>query len=166
MSKAVILENVILFARAGFRGINDATQVESVMTAVAESLEGTDLVVDGEAVGTIEGAHVDGSLIRGDASILDPAFLATEAGLNLIRRIGAHVEAPAKPAKKAIKPAAKPAKKATKAADPAEDETPEEQAEPAPAKTAKKPAAKPTAKPAPGKGKPVIPMNKKIKVSL
>lgn len=159
------LENVILFARAGFRGINDAAQVETIMTAVVESLDGTDLMVDGKAVGTISEAQVVGSLIRGNVDGVDTAFLKTDAGQNLCRRIAASFEAPvAAPAKTA----AKPAKKAVKEAEPEADEEPEAEEEvKAPAKkAAAKPASKPTAKPAPGKGKPVVPMNKKIKVNL
>lgn len=174
MSKT-ILENVILFARAGFRGLADATQVESVMTTVAEAINDTELLVDGDAVGVIRNARVEGSLIRGDLEDVDTTFLKSDAGQNLCRRIAASFEAPAAPVKKAAaKPAAKTAKKPVKAAEPAEEE-PAEGEEPAddpepvkaPAKSApKKVVGKPTSKPAPGKGKAVVPMNKKIKVNL
>lgn len=173
MSK-ITLENVILFARAGFRGLADATQVESVMTAVAETINDTELLVDGEAVGVIRDARIEGSLIRGNLEDVDTTFLKSDAGVNLCRRIAASYDAPA-PAKKApVKTAAKPTKKPTKAVAPAEDE-PAEGEEPAddpepvkaPAKSApKKVVGKPTSKPAPGKGKAVVPMNKKIKVNL
>jgi hypothetical protein len=169
MAKATILGNVILFARAGFRGVNDVTQVEQIMTAVCESIDGTDLMVDGESVGSISNARVEGSLIRGDVEISDASFLKTDEGLNLMRRIGARVEAPAAPAKAAAKPAAKPVKKATKAAEPeeeeGEDEEPEEE-QPVKKAAPKKVVGKPTSKPAPGKGKAIVPMNKKIKVNL
>jgi hypothetical protein len=166
MSKT-ILENVILFARAGFRGLADATQVESVMATVAEAINDTELLVDGEAIGVIRNARVEGSLIRGDLEDVDTTFLESDAGQNLCRRIAASFEAPAAPVKKA---AAKPAaKKPAKAAEPAEDESAEgeEPADKAPVKkTAPKVVGKPTSKPAPGKGKAVVPMNKKIKVNL
>jgi len=172
MSKTTSLENVILFARAGFRGINDAAQVEEMMNAVVGAIDGTELMVDGAAVGTISEARVEGSLIRGNVSDVDTAFLQSEAGLNLCRRIAASFEAPAQPAKKAVaKPAAKPVKKAVKTAEPeSEDpaEEPEAEEPKAPAKKAaptKKAAPVAPAKPA-AKGKPVVPMNKKIKVNL
>jgi hypothetical protein len=175
MSKT-ILENVILFARAGFRGLADATQVESVMATVAEAINDTELLVDGEAIGVIRNARVEGSLIRGDLEDVDTTFLESDAGQNLCRRIAASFEAPAAPVKKAaVKPAAKPVKKGAKTAappaeeEPAEGEEPADDPEPVKApvkKTAPKVVGKPTSKPAPGKGKAVVPMNKKIKVNL
>jgi hypothetical protein len=173
MSKT-ILENVILFARAGFRGLADATQVESVMATVAEAINDTELLVDGEAIGVIRNARVEGSLIRGDLEDVDTTFLESDAGQNLCRRIAASFEAPAAPVKKAaVKPAAKTAKKPAKTAEPAEEpaegEEPADDPEPVKApvkKTAPKVVGKPTSKPAPGKGKAVVPMNKKIKVNL
>jgi hypothetical protein len=166
MAKTQSLENVILFARAGFRGINDLGQVETIMASVVEALDGTDLMVDGKAVGSISNARIEGSLIRGDVEITNAAFLATDAGTNLCRRIAASYgkEVRAEPAPKAAaKPAAK--KAVVKAAEPEEQEEEQEQ-EPAIKKPVAKTVGKPVAKPAPGKGKPVVPMNKKIKVNL
>jgi len=166
MAKTTNLESVILFARAGFRGINDAAQVETIMNSVVEAIDGTDLMVDGEAVGTISDAQVVGSLIRGNVSGVDTAFLASEAGQNLCRRIAASFEAPATPKKSAAKPAKKTAKSEPEP-ESEEEEAEEPAEEPKPTKkSAPKPASKPTAKPAPGKGKPVVPMTKKIRVTL
>jgi hypothetical protein len=155
------LENVILFARAGFRGINSPEQVETVMNAVCESLEGQEILVDGKAVGTISDARVEGSLIRGDVDIESASFLSTSAGQNLCRRIGAHFEA--KPTKSAAKPAAK---KTSKRAEPAEE--PEEEEAPVKKTAPKKPAPKAPVKGPAGKGgKPIAPLSKgKIKVTL
>jgi cell division septation protein DedD len=159
------LENVILFARAGFRGINSPEQVETVMNAVCESLEGQEILVDGKAVGTISDARVEGSLIRGDVDIESASFLSTSSGQNLCRRIGAHFEA--KPTKSAAKPAAK---KASKRAEPVEEpaEEPEEEEVPVKKTAPKKPAPKAPVKGPAGKGgKPIAPLSKgKIKVTL
>jgi len=164
MAKTQSLENVILFARAGFRGINDLGQVETIMTSVVEAIDGTDLMVDGKAVGSISNARIEGSLIRGDVEITNAAFLTTDAGTNLCRRIAASYGKPVR-AEPAPKAAAKPVKKAAvRAAEPEEEEA--EEQEPAIKKPVAKTIGKPTAKPAPGKGKPVVPMNKKIKVNL
>jgi hypothetical protein len=165
MAKTTDLENVILFARAGFRGTNDTTQVETIMNAVVDVIEGTDLMVDGESVGTISNAEVVGSLIRGNVTGVDTAFLQTEAGQNLCRRIAASVEAPAAPVKRTGKTVPK------KPAKPSEIEE-EEEAEPEeePKAAPKKVIGKPTGKPAPSKPgvkKPTPVTGKgKIKVTL
>jgi septal ring-binding cell division protein DamX len=119
MSK-VELDNVILFARGGFRGL---AYNEGVMTAVAEAMNGMDIEnSDGEVVGSVTSTEVVGSLVRGNISV-DEDFLGTADGKTFMKRTAAKYEVAEKPTKKA---ASKPAPK-----------------------TAAKPAAKTAAKPAP-----------------
>lgn len=140
----VELDNAILFARAGFRGLGVN---EGVMNAIAEAVNGMDIEdSDGNKVGEVTSAEVVGSLVRGTISV-DEGFLGTADGKALIRRTGAKYEAPEKPkAKTAAKPAAKPATKSAA-------KTPIKKAAPsAEPKTEKKPvvlrSVKPVKKPA------------------
>jgi sporulation protein YlmC with PRC-barrel domain len=113
----VELDNAILFARGGFRGLK---YNEGVMSAVAEAINGMEIEnTDGKVVGRVTEAHVDGSLIRGSVSI-DQAFLSTKDGKDFIRRTNVKLAVEEKPkAKTAAKPATKapikaPAKTVTK----------------------------------------------------
>lgn len=124
MSK-VEIDNVILFARAGFRGLG---YNEGVMNSVAEAVNGIEIEnSDGEVVGTVTSAEVVGSLIRGSVSV-DEDFLGTTDGKAFIRRTGAKVEiaekkpAPKKTAAKTVtKTVSKPAAKTAPKAEPKTD---------------------------------------------
>jgi len=131
------IDNVILFARAGFRGL---AYSEDVMTSVAETMKGIDIKDSkSKKVGTVDTAEVVGSLIRGTVTISE-AFLQTEDGKNFIRRTGAKFQ---------TEPEAKPAKTAAKKPEVKKPEVKK------PVVAAKTPA-KPAQSPAPEGKKPVV----------